>query len=749
MNKVKAFAKKLFNDKNKKSIISLVALLECVILIVLTAYSWIESESSLVIKGNDLPISSNLNYRFDVKDGATNMVDLSTYFRPTALYQLAQTSTTDAKNFYFKKDGASTYRLGDTTDYNTSYYNFDFQVHNDTAKSYNYYFNNAEIFDITSSNASVTNDMLTIAEKAMRISVTAGTSSSNTRIYSIDQKTYNAVNTKAGGTVSTTSTGLTNNSQYVYSTNTDANQFVFSTTGGGDDTKVNVKIWFEERDAQYQALTSAQKEALLGCTVKINFQFVNAASNFQTFFFDDYSFSTKEGFEGHHVTQEDRSKSLFFFYKDGSTTSVVPMTTIDSPNEATRWVTATDEGEATPRISDDMRKHLATNPDDGYFFYGTYNAGTNSRTEQYKWPITAPAVNDGNVYIYKALSVLKNNTGNVGYGVWDDTQIEMFEFKDRTTTATTDAYNANGFQFITKAGQNRLYLSDSTTASSNATRMYYDAEKKIYKGYYKKLANNVAPIYSYTSSDTYIDANIKVQWTASNPAVQDDGTKVYTALGYEGTDVVDKQSKAPGVGTWYKTELVKFSTELVDGSMNKNLRYKVSAIVNGTRRYYYMTKRHNALAWGAYVPVGSGNTADDAIQFQRFSRVTDANAAGKWNNDNAICNGSDIYYATNMAATTSKGQWHIGVFVDGTADNVVNDVLTNVENSKLEYSTDGGATYTEMNKLDNYRWYTNTFASTVKSITYRWTAYTGPGVNEAVFTYGHDLSNGIYFNITE
>lgn len=748
MKKVKNFCNKIFKGKTS-SIISVVALIECIILVVLTAYSWIESESSLVIKGKDLPIASNHNYRFDIKDGATNMVDLSTYYRPTALYQLAQASTADAKNFYFKKDGASTYRLGDTTDYNTSYYNIDFQVHNETAKSYNYYFNKADIFDVTSDNADVTEDMLVIAEKAMRISVTAGTTSSNTRIYSIDSKTYNAVNTTAGGTKSTTSTGLSNNSQFNYQTNTEDSQFVFSSTGGGDDTKVNVKIWFEERDAQYQALTDAQKKALLGATVKINFQFVNAASNFQTFFFDDYTFSTKEGFEGKHVTQEDQTKSLYFYYKDDETTSVVPMTLTTAPNtDAIRWVTASDEGEATPRISDDMRRHLATNPDAGYFFYGTYNEGTGAKSEQYKWPITAPAVNDGNVYIYKALSVLKNNSGNVGYGVWDDTAIELYEFRDQTSSATENPYNANGYQFITKAGQNRLYLSDSTTASSNATRMYYDADTKTFKGYYRVFEDTEVPVYSFTSSDSYTEETIKVQWSANNPYVKDNGEKVYTALGYEGTGIVTNQNKAAGVGTWYDTELIKFSTELVDASMDEDFRYKVSVIVNGTRRYYYMTK-NKALTWGVFVPKDAGNATDNSIQFQRFNTVSATSASGKWNDNNVVRNGSNIYYATDMAASTSSGQWHIAVFVDGTADNVVNDVLANVENSKLEYSIDGGNTYLAMNKLDNYRWYTNDFVSTVKNITYRWTAYTGPGVNEAVFTYGHDLSNGIYFNVTE
>ncbi len=750
MKIAKAFVKKTFNKKNKKSILSILALIQCVILIVLTAYSWIESASSLIIKGTNLPINQNINYRFDVKDGATNMVDLNTYFRPTALYQMAHASSPDGSQFFFKKANASTYRKGDTTDYNTSYYNIDFQVHNETSKTYNYYFKTADIFSVTS-DQEISVDALNAAESAFRIAVTAGTNTQNTNVFSRDSETYTPVNNITGGKLADfSSIGLSGNSLYTYGDGKHLNNstFVFSTTGGGDDTKVNLKIWFEEQDPDYLALSANDKKLLEGATVKINLQFVNSESNFQTLFFDDYTFNTVEGHEGNHVTSEDQSKSLYFYYKDAkNVVSIIPMTTTTSQGDAVRWVTASDEGEPTPRISDAMCNDLKDYPSHGYFFYGTYNASTGTHTEHYKWPISAPAVNDGNVYIFKAMSVLKANGVNTGYGVWDDTPIKLWYFRDQTSAATADPYNAYGYQFVTKAGQNRLYLSSSATASASATRMYYDAENKIYIGYF--LANETKPIFSYTSAPDFKDANIKVQWDASDPA-EYDGETVFKALGYEGTNTPDSQTtKTVGVGTWLQTEQILLSTELVDFTMNKDYRYKISAIVHGTRRYYYMTKHKDALTWGAYVPVNSGTTTNDYISFQRFDSVTTTNNAGTWNSTAVARNGSNKFYATDMAATTSHGQWHIGVVVDGSADNVINDVLTNVEGSKLEYSIDNGTTYKAVNKLDNYRWYTDDFDNTVKTIKYRWTAYAGVGVNEAIFTYGHDLVDGIYFNITE
>ena len=576
MGKIKSLfnSKKFFSSK-KNIAITILALIECILFVGVMTFSWIESASSLVIKGDNLPINSNVNYRFDVKDGSTNMVDLSTYYRPTALYQMAHASSPDGENFYFKKAGASTYRKGDTTDYNTSYYNIDFKVHNETAKTFNYYFDKAEIFSVTS-DKDIDESVLNIAEGAFRVAVTAGTNTSNTRVFSRDTVSYNAINSTTGNSQKlVTTTGLSNGSQYNYQTNTSNSIFVFSSTGGGDDTKVNLKIWFEEKDANYQALSAENKKKLEGATVNINLKFVNSESNFQTFFFDDYTFSTVEGHEGHHVTSEDQTKSLYFYYNDGKTTSVIPMTTTTAQGDATRWVTASDDGEPTPRISDAMRKDLNDNPSHGYFFYGTYNESTETKVEHYKWPITRPAVNDGNVYIFKAMSAHKFNGVNTGYGVWDNTPIKLWYFKDQTSSATEDDYNANGYQFITKAGQNKLYLGTSANASASVTKMYYDASNKIYKGYF--LSNVTDPIFSFNSADDFKDANILVQWLASDPA-EYDGETIYKALGYEGTGIVSSQSKAVGVGTWMPTEQILLSTELVDASMNKDFRYKISVI---------------------------------------------------------------------------------------------------------------------------------------------------------------------------
>ena len=153
MEKVKSIISKMFNTKNKKNtIISIVALVQCIILIVMASYSWIEKASSLIIQGDHLRITDGRNYEFEYNVKEKQLVDLSSYFINSDHFSFAQTSSADAQNFFFpyKVDSTTKYRKGDTTDYNVTYYNIDFKAISTT--SLNFFFENDDIFKFTSDN---------------------------------------------------------------------------------------------------------------------------------------------------------------------------------------------------------------------------------------------------------------------------------------------------------------------------------------------------------------------------------------------------------------------------------------------------------------------------------------------------------------------------------------------------------------------------------------------------------------------
>lgn len=754
--KLHSFSKsKMFKSKNNL-IISIVALVECIILLGITTYSWIESESSLKIRGYDLPISDKLNYRFDVADGGADMVDLSTYFSPVAFYQFAQASSEDGRLFFFKKenlqDGTvqTAYRQGDTTDYNTSYYNFDFQVHNETSTNFNYYFSTANIFDVTSSKIE-DESVLLAAEGAFRIAVTPSTNNTTT-IYSRDGITCNAIAASNGIVMPQMQTKLTD-SDYIYNGDNLDETYVFQSIAGSEDSTVNIKIWFEEKDTTYQSLTDEQKEALLGATVSIDLKFINSASNFQTFFFDDYTFSTLQGNEGNHVTTDYDDQKMYFYYNDGTKATIFPMTKTTSEDSALRWVTCESDGTVAPRVSDDMLEDLASNPTHGYFFYGTVNGDTPSTT--YTWNITAPNVDDKNRYLFKALSITPRHNGTdryyTGSGVWGK-NLQMLYFRDMATGCTADAYNANSFQYITHSGQDHMYV-NNVQSVNNATAMFYDANSELFKVYYPtEYITGNSLYFMYTSQDYITSAVTSIVFNALNAQANTDGNYIFTGLGYGAAYALESMPSggAAGYGTWGSYEKISFSTELIDASINADYRYKINTTVSGTRHNYYLAKGENSLKYFAYVPTNEGTTSSNYIAFRRFDSYSTSQASATYNdNTKALRDGSSIYYATNTESTAT-GQWHVAVVVDGSTNNVINSVLSTVEGSKLEYSVDGGATYVAMTKIDNYRYITADFAGNVKNVNFKWTAYpAGNGNNEAVFVYGHDLNNGIYFNIIE
>ena len=767
LNSVKnnKFFKKLFITKDRNLIFSVVALLLCVILLGATAFSWIESKSSLVIKGNHLPIADNLNYRFEIIENSEEYIDLSTYFRPTEFYQFAQASSWNGVDFYFKKDDTSSvsqstqYRKGDTTDFNTGYYNIDLQIKNNLRTSCNYYFASSKMFTVEGDG--LTDEVKTAAQNAFRIAVSTGTNNISAKIYSNEEagneESYSAVSGTASNDVtSIKATGLAN-SNYVYDTrNKNSDECVFTSIYDGSndtvDTIVNIKIWFEEKDPSYQALKAEEKKSLLGATVKINLKLMNAASDMNAIHFYDYTF----GGDGTPVTEGDKdAKSMYFCYKNSdNSVKCYPMKhEVSDVAHASYWITYDQENDKYATISQLVLDDISYDPTKAYFFYGTLNAdGTPNIV--YKWQLdddTKPKSNNNGIYAYNALSIspttstMSGDTYYEGYGLWSDTEIRLWHFKDLTTYLTETPYNAAGHKLVDNSEKNQLYINGSGEADTKSTKMYYDTKNIVWKGYYPVTEK---PHFIYTNEKKL--ETPAIVWKALEPKTDANGNYVYTALGYTNDDLPTSLTRANGYGVWTDVEKITFSTELVDASVNPDLRYKIGVHSSGTENYYYMAKAKDNLHWFAYVPKDSGNTNDTYLSFKRYDSVSLTEHKSVWNTNKVVRDKSSIFYATDMLPSISNGQWHIGVVVDGSAFGVVNDVLTTVNGANLEYTTDG-ENYVQMKQLDNFRWFTEDFPSSVENITYRWTTYVDEedSNKNTIFTYGHSLADGIYFNIIE
>ncbi len=747
--------KKLFKSNNNL-IITIVALVECILLIGISTFSWIEAASSLIIRGNDLPVADSLNYEFKTTTDNTDVIDLSTYFRDTSFFRYARASSADGRTFYFDKGvGSTTYRLGDTTDYNVNYYNIDFKLNTDLSKTSNYFFNTSdgsqEIFRVSGVDDAVATEI----ESAFRISITSTTIGSDNRpiaetaIYT-QQEAAEDIEILAVSDTNATSTQRAIpilNTNYFYSTgNTGIENIgdyaVFSSTKSDKATDINIRIWLEDG-----ALTPETRLAMQGAQVDIDLQFSNSSSSFKSFYFDDYTFrnfNTKEEYISNaDGTTTTIKNSLYLYYSDAEITQVIPMVRIGENSDGVpHWGTANDSGVAKPRVSMDMIDALYDNTvqEEFYYFYGSYTKDdTNITTNEiYKWDVGEIQINSDEDYVYRGLTAFENGADNsFTYGVWSTEDISLYQFKDYTTSSTANAFNSGAYQFV-KNGS--LYLNVNGEYGPETVKMHYDDSTGMCQGYFKTTDD---VYYSYTTDATYSSStNYKVKWYATDNNTTNKGL-VYNALGYSEDGVLGSTTYT-GVGTFDDVEKITLSSELVDNNLNKNYRYKVKVGDN----FIYMARGEDSLHHFAYVPV------DSDVTFKMFNNTTLKFTSSKY----VPSTNSNTFYLTDNS-TALVGQWCIAVVVDATADRLLS--AETIPGSTLKYSFSssvGGYVITgDLIPLgDGYRYYIKDFNGDVDPnnyfITYTWTPYSENedlGTVDTVFTYTHYLNNGNYFVITE
>lgn len=335
-------------------LIAVVAIIECLILISFTTYSWIESNSSLVIMNGrqsttqledtivNIDIDDALNYKLNLTNDGEN-ADIDTFFRYTKNYRYGRASSADGVTFWFPKrnntypsaQGTNVFRKGDTTDYNTSYLYFDFIIDNDIGNR-DFYFDDTDagaqsvqkVFSVddpsgyfngkTYTDGGETKNKLDAVLNAMRISVTTSEinggieSASDTVIYSVTGATYAAQNGVDDSNHQTlTSAKIKSLRDYgahynLSRENVQARTPLF-TSKKNRQTKVSVRVWLEIMDPDFQKAFNFSRDsqnpnsfseedfaAIAGVTVNLDITFANTANSYVPFYFDDYTFDNSD-----------------------------------------------------------------------------------------------------------------------------------------------------------------------------------------------------------------------------------------------------------------------------------------------------------------------------------------------------------------------------------------------------------------------------------------------------------------------
>lgn len=528
-------------------LIAVVAIIECLILVSFTTFSWIETASSLIIKtghkhyedtvDSRIPIANAYNYKFIVNSSTpsdTDVADLNNYFSYSGesetqnLYRFTRASSVDGKTFYFPKtvaasgSYASSYRKGDIIDSNANFTHFDFTVSNKGAASSHklkFYFADANVFSVTNgegSNLSAT--QLKDIKRAMRISFQSG--SGTPKIYCMGQSdadesatstdhsyTMTGVNTTSGGTANYTA----------YKIRSYNNQKLF-TLGKNADQNISVRIWLDERGTGINNLTGSQ---LAGANININLKLTYEENDYDYLYFDDYTFSSgklnKNNIGGHLTADQsetDYYRMYFAYSTNGTSYTYYPMTIDNSgPNvDANCWVTCTADGTPASTVPDTTANPYIGNLTTAgnacltysYFAWGPYtraNVGstTNPGAPVYKWKLNGVEASSAGELRYNGYSAPcdagDSTNCSDAFGGWAYTTDHpaLVYFRDMATcNVGNSAFNAgSNYKYITTA----VNAGSDTSTGNRSDVMYINLSSATDKNktafmYYDKAADN-------------------------------------------------------------------------------------------------------------------------------------------------------------------------------------------------------------------------------------------------------------------
>ena len=516
-------------------LIAVVALIECLLLITFTTYSWIESSSSLIIasgEGGNSPmaIASALDYQVSIdhsSGGTTGVINLGgsngehAYYSDNRYFSYAKTSSPDGKTFYFPYEnlaGNEAYRAGDTADYNTDYTYIDFELKN-TGTEKSVYFLSDHIFSYDSGSA--TGAVPECIEDAMRISIQKNSEAplilSNKGVVTTPVSSA-SFNPSAVDNESYTPELISEHTFPASAGDPSAEPLFNSSTGTAADPtldKISIRVWFEARDPGYLNSKAAVDAVLGSSVINLNFTLVFESIFTDTVYFDDYAFSVYDHAEGRHVTEEASGSGYRMYFhaydsKIGAYANyAMSQSGVQPADGALRWQCSL----PIPYVIDHLKSDGAEFSN-AYFFYGAASSTGDPSSAVYKWMLsdighfatvtTTGTDASGNEALVTCLSdntktirnvgVVKSGSEQTSYNLGIGSAIEgwaefvtsssesltMINVKDRATGLTGGDYNmtASGYdpyQFIT------------TGASTGHEVATWDGSSMPYKLYYYDL----------------------------------------------------------------------------------------------------------------------------------------------------------------------------------------------------------------------------------------------------------------------
>lgn len=225
--------KSLFADKSKRIrvLFSVVVLVLLTVVLVTSVNAWVETISTVIIKGEgviDKPIYTNATINKD----SSGAINLNHYFRSAGNMHFSEASSADGVNFYFpvaastKNTGATPYRKNNINDVCVNYLNFSLKVKSATDASF--VFNGVP---------EITVGGVEISSSAVRMAVTLDGSTS---IFALDKSNGTVVSSVSGTKTATNVFSFAD-----YTLDNSGNNNVFSLKSNVEK-ELTISLWLQE-----------------------------------------------------------------------------------------------------------------------------------------------------------------------------------------------------------------------------------------------------------------------------------------------------------------------------------------------------------------------------------------------------------------------------------------------------------------------------------------------------------------------
>lgn len=528
----------------KTIVLSVVALIQIMLLITGTTFSWVETISSLALTGGgiiDNPVKTVAN--IGSGSGYDKALDLDAYFKKAGNVHLSTCSSADGQNFYFPIVGDNNnYRQSTVNDRNVNYIGYNLKVVNkEKNKSEDFKFGNIPSIKIGDK---------AVTDNRVRIAITVD---GVTKIFSNKAATEDVV-AATDGTLSETKVNAFD--EY---TNSDKNVTlpVFSIPANSSK-EVKISLWLQDSNGGNNGDVAVNDFTLVVSKKRVEVKYgtdsdstmgdISIGSNNQQFYYGEegttvpLNATAKPGYKFMgwyeesgcqnevHVTDSkfkigsDSNITLYALFKKTYTVNVIAVT--DNVQGGKGGTVKIDSGTASDKASKSdvtvgETVKLTATPKEGYDFVGWYDSATEGTqiTGENPTNVEIDSVNPTNRTIYARFEIKKytvtvsavseddddNTQGNkITYGDESKAQVEVTVKHGDSVTFTAVPADGSGYVFdgwySDKAcsSENKLSSEESYTVSS------VKADKNIYAKFVLKTFNVEAYAYCYNDEKSVL-----------------------------------------------------------------------------------------------------------------------------------------------------------------------------------------------------------------------------------------------------